>query len=190
MLANTAHSILGSIENTGTTPRRTKWHFAQSTYNYVSVCLTQPRSCGDLLTSLWVLIQEIQFSSAPKSGLRNSHGHVCGWDEICATRHLSTGSSFKISHPNSIIQIHWSHTDWEHIIHIQLTGTICTPHSAASLCFNPFYSKLYQKPSSSKLSDGGIAIESLQEGRAGLALKWQTRVREQPKHQDLFTWQK
>lgn len=95
----------------------------------------------------------------PNQGLGawDNRGHVCGWDEICATRQLSTGSSFKISHPNSIIQIHWSHTDLEHIIHIQLTGTIFTPRGSALFFLSLFQSlqkQGYIKLLSSKLSDG------------------------------------
>lgn len=152
----------------------TRWHF---THLY----LHSPYLFEILLiASLWVVYPGKNYSpQLPNqgSGAWNNHGHVCGWDEIRATRQLNTGSSFKISHPNSIIQIHWSLTDLEHIIHIQLTGTIFTPHSSLPLFFF-FFSSLFQsfpkqeyiKPLSSELSDVGAAIASAREGRAGLAL--------------------
>lgn len=52
------------------------------------------------------LEQKVFFNFLNKdSAVWNTCGHVHRWEENCATRQLSTGSSFKISHPNSIIQI-------------------------------------------------------------------------------------
>lgn len=97
-------------------------------------------------------------------GVLNSCDHACGWEEICATRQLSTGSSFEFSHPNCIIPNHWSLTDLERIIHIQLTAAIFTSRSNAwfysfSRSSNPFKSKAISDLT--KLSD--IAIESVTE---------------------------
>lgn len=134
--------------------------------NNVSVCLTQPvpwsvNTMPDFLS--W----KYNIPKLPKRGLGvlNSCGHVRGWEKICATWQLSTGSSaFKISHPNCIIPIHWSLTDLERIIHIQLTAAIFTSHSNAwfyslSHISNPFKSKAISNLT--KLSD--IAIESVRE---------------------------
>lgn len=152
------------IMNLQLTYNTTQKQKTKSTANHVSACHTAHTLLWSVYTMPEFLSWKYSIPKLPNKGLGvlNSCGHICGWEEICATRQLSTGSSFKISHPNCIIPNHWSLTDLERIIHIQLTAAIFTSHSNAwfdslSRSSNPFKSKAISNLT--KLSD--IATESV-----------------------------
>lgn len=135
-------------------------------------------------------MQDIQFSLAAESrpGAWNNCGHVCGWYEIWATRQLSTSSSLIFLDLNTNIQIQQSLTVLEYIIPMKLWGKMSSSIqlSLVSL-FQSFQKQGYIK----LLSSQTLGLQQcLWDRRAGLALKWQSKVREHPKQQDLFTWQK
>lgn len=143
----------------------TRWHFTHLHLHspYLFEIL--------LIASLWVVYPGKNYSpQLPNqgSGAWNNHGHVCGWDEICATRQLNTEQNFtpQQHYSNSLIS-YWFRThnsypaDWYNFHPTQLSASVF--FFFFSSLFQSFPKQEYIKPLSSELSDVGTAIASARE---------------------------